>query len=293
MEETTINPASDSSSQAQSSELVSTVEFSPAPDADQSHGEATNPEAPKDTTKSENNGKEGNEPKTKGDDFRFDKHPRFQELNKSVKEFREQNQRLQEELEKIKASQQQPPTPKEMPFKDWSQMSDDELLDWQASDPKGFLNNLNQAVEYAVQQGIETYQQRQQQVTEKQRFESSVAKTFESYAKENPDFDTMWDSGEIQEYMQKNPGHNAISAHMAMTGEVRIEQIRKEAAEKALKEYEAAQRSKRASKVIGSAPATVPTSSNHADDRLKNPNKYGGDTNVLVARLMERRRQEM
>ena len=290
MEETINNPASDSSSQAQtSSELVSTVEFSPVSDADPSPPEALNPEAPKETK--EETGKESEEPKPKGDEFRFDKHPRFQELNRSVKEFREQNRVLQDEIEKIKSSQQIS-TPKELPFKDWSQMSDDELLDWQASDPKGFLANLNKTVEYAVSQKLESYQNQLQQQSEKKQFESSVANTFESYAKTNPDFDEMWDSGEIQDYMQKHPGHNAMSAHMEMTGESRLEKIKQEAVDKALKEYETAQRSKRASKVMGSAPATVPTSSNHADDRLKNPKKYGGDTNVLVARLMERRRQE-
>jgi hypothetical protein len=284
----TINTASDPSPQA-FGELVSTVEL---PTADPSPQEALNPEAQPEVktevkTEGETVESKEEEPKPKGDEFRFDKHPRFQELNRSVKEFREQNKQLLAEIESLKQQ-----TPKEAPYKDWSKMSDDEVLDWQSSDPKGFLDNLNKAFDYAVEQKMSAYQEQVQRMTEKQSYESSLAKTFEEYAHQNPDFDELWDSGEIQDYMKKHPGHNAISAHMAMTSDAKLEKIKQEAADKALKEYEAAQRSKRATKVMGSAPASVPTSPNHADDRLKNPNKYGGDTNVLVARLMERRRQQ-
>jgi len=114
-----------------------------------------------------------------------------------------------------------------------------------------------------------------------------LVKTYESYAKANPDFDEMWDDGRIQAFMDKNPGHNAISAHQMLTEETRL----KAAADKAVKEFEGALRSKRAaSAVLGAGNMSVPTDAKAADERLKNPKKFGGVTEVLTARLLERRR---
>ena len=172
-------------------------------------------------------------------------------------------------------------------------MKEDELLDWQAQDPKGFLDNLNKAVQYTVSNELEAYKQRMDQQTEQVQHESKLAKTYEDYAKQNPDFDELWDSGTITEFMTKNPGHNAMSAHMAMTAETRLEAAKAEAAKKALEEYEVKLKTKRAaSTVVSSGPANVPTSTEHADDRLNNPNKYGGRMTVLAERYAERLRQQ-
>jgi hypothetical protein len=283
-DETTIN-SGDSSSQAQ--ELVPTVDISPVT-VDHSPAEAPISEAQKteEVTKETETVKEEAKPEPKGEDFRFDKHPRFKELHQRVKAQEEEIRKLRE------AATKQPEPPKEKPYKDWSGMDEDELLDWQAKDPKGFLENQMKAAQYMAAQEFEVYKQQLSQQTEQQQKDSMLAETYEKYASKNPDFDEMWDSGEIMEYMTKHPGHNAISAHQELTIDKRIEAAKDEAAKKALAEYEAKLKTKRAaSTVMSSGPANVPTSAEHADDRLKNPNKYGGKMTVLAERFAERQRR--
>jgi hypothetical protein len=36
------------------------------------------------------------------------------------------------------------------------------------------------------------------------------------YMARNPDFEKMWNSGEIQAFIAENPGHNYLSAHEAL-----------------------------------------------------------------------------
>jgi len=285
-DQTTIN-SGDSSSQAQ--ELVPTVDISPVTE-DRSPAEAQIPEAQKtEEVKKTETVKEEAKPEPKGEDFRFDKHPRFKELHQRVKNYEEELRELREAV----AKQKQPDTPQEKPYKDWSQMKEDELLDWQASDPKGFLENQMKAAQYMAAKEFEAYKRQFDQQAEQQQRDARLASTYEQYASKNPDFDEMWDSGEIRDFMDKNPGHNAISAHMAMTTDKRIEAAKQEAVQKALAEYEAKLKTKRAaSTVMSSGPATVPTSSEHADDRLQNPNKYGGKMTVLAERFAERQRQQ-
>lgn len=298
----TLNSGESSTPTHAGDELISTVEFSTTAPADTDPGEANNTQAQTQdaankTEQTEDTTPEGTTKEAKagdtadGEATRFDKHPRFVELNRRVKSFDEENRLLREELDKIKTSlTQQNKDPDPPPFKDWSGMSEDELLDWQSTDPKGFLDNMLKRAEFVAQAKFDEYRTQLDQQSQKQSQEQAVVSTYEAYAKDNPDFDEMWDSGEIKSYMDKHPGHNPISAHMAMTADAKAEARAKEAAEKAVKEYEAALRSKRASNVLGAGPATIPTESRQADDRLKNPKKYGGITNVLTARLLERRK---
>jgi myosin heavy subunit len=206
-----------------------------------------------------------------------------------------QNRQLAAQMEKLAAAapkqsaeeKQKTDGKADLPFKDLNAMSDEEILDWQSENPKEFLTNLKKAVAYELM----AEQQQLKEAAQKQEVETKVEQTYSSYAQENPDFDAMWDSGEIREFMEKNPGHNAISAHMAMTAEARQEKAVKAAVAKALKEAETARRSvRKTAAILGQGPTSVPTSPAASTDDLKNPNKFGGHTSVLAARLVERRR---
>ena len=213
---------------------------------------------------------------------RFDKHPRFQELIKFKKE-------SSEELKALKAQLAERAEPKEPEFKDVMGMTEDEIQEWMDTDPKAYQANLIKQIRADVANELRS---EQNQSTEEQR----VLKTFDSYAAENKTFDPMWDSGEIQAFMNANPGHNAISAHMAMTmadKETEVEARIKEAVEKAQKETEEKVikqfKAKKGAQVLGSGPASTGTVHDVAPE-LKDPKKYGGINTVLAARLAERRR---
>ena len=174
------------------------------------------------STDDDKGGKDGAE-----DDDRFDKHPRFQELINTVNELKGRNSVLEGILTALQnGNQVQSPHPdggSTPSYKDVSQMSKDELLEWFEENPADFLNNF-------ANQVIHENTTKEQQQTFNQR----VSQTFSDYAKGNADFDAMWKSGKIEEYMNAHPGHNAISAHMALTQEQRL----KDAVDKAVKETE-------------------------------------------------------
>jgi hypothetical protein len=167
-------------------------------------------------------------------------------------------------------------------------MADDDIVETFSKNPKGFLSTFaNQIVEHIGK----TAQDHQNKV-QTETLQSSIERTFDDYAKKNPDFDEMWDSGEIKRFMDENPGHNAISAHMMLTGDKRVQDVaekaKKEAEEQTLKNINA----KRGAQVLSvGAKPRVASSGSQTDPRMQDPNKFGGMTNVLVARLREREAQ--
>lgn len=226
--------------------------------------------------------------KEKADLDRFDKHPRFQELNQKVKDLQEKLQAALTPKEEAAAkATAKADEAKGLPYKDITTMSKEELLEWQEDDPVGYAANLYQQIHHESREALKREaEEAEQQKANAQRTET-VKATYQKYEAENPDFREMWDSGKIKEFMDANPGHNAISAHMAMTSEARI----KAAVEKAAKETEARVianfKAKRNAEVISDG-GTVKESG--IPDELKNPDKYGGTTQALAARL-ERMRQ--
>lgn len=274
---------------AQSGELISTVEFQPQPAAADKPSEGTlKTEA---TDKKQPAGKEAEAGKTdhKGDDDRFDKHPRFQELNRRVKESEERSRELEKTLKELSARQAPPKGGdkgegvEKPPYKDVSKMTPEELLDWQSDDPKGYYQNLLAQAKAELNSDLtQSFEQRQK--------EDAVVSTYESFAKANPDFDEMWDQGSLQEFMRSNPGHNAISAYHALTADAKL----KAATEKAAKDAEATfvknQRAKRTSDVLPQGPSAPGTFS--GDEALKDSRKFGGTSAVLASRLADRRRSQ-
>ena len=163
-------------------------------------------------------------------------------------------------------------------YKDITLMSKEELIEWQEDDPHGYAANLYR--QFVAEKAAEDAQKSKQ---------ATVQQTFKTYEDKNADFRQMWDSGKIQQFMNENPGHNAISAHMAMTETTRIQEAvakaTKEAEERITKNFLA----KRNAQVISDGGVIKDTSDQ--PDELKNPQKYGGATSALTARLERMRAQ--
>ena len=226
--------------------------------------------------------------------MRFDQHPDWQRMMRERDEARQEAQRIKEERIRLEAERdflreqrRQPAQEEPLPYKDTSRMSAEDLAEWMTTDPKGYHDNLViQAREQAKREVRMALEQSEQRRLQESR-EASIRRTYEKYEKENPDFKAMWDRGEIQVFLEANPGHNPISAHQMLTMERRI----KEAAEKAAKEAEEKVnknwQAKRQAAVIGSGPAGVGTPSDDAE--LNNTKERGGPVSVLVSRLQRMR----
>ncbi len=238
------------------------------------------PEEEKGAKPGEDEGTKG-EKDLKGDEERFDKIPRFQELIQSNQTLKEQVNTLQSQMtESSKAKVQDAKAEPE--YKDISKLSPEKIREWMDEDPVGYTANLVKQIRTELTKDFD------EKFSEKSK-EDGVLKTFNEYAEKNKDFDPMWESGKIQKYMDRNPGHNAISAHMALTTETKIadavKKAEKDTEEKIIKNFKA----KKGAKVLDAGPATTGTVSDEIVPELKNPKKFGGRNQVLAARLKQRR----
>jgi hypothetical protein len=221
--------------------------------------------------------------KAEKDDLdRLDKHPRFQELIKERDAFKQELAKIQGKLEVLTpARAAEPAKPEVLPYIDITTKTKEELLEWNEDDPKGYAANLYQQMRYELKAEMEREARQQHQTT-------SVKTTFDTYAKNNPDFVEKWNSGEIRNFMTQNPGHNAISAHKELTEKTRMDtavaKAVKDAEERVQKNFQA----KRNAEVIRDGGAVR---TEGVPDELKNPEKYGGPVSVGAMRLERMRRQ--
>lgn len=146
----------------------------------------------------------------------------------------------------------------------------DDLVAMMADDPEGFIGKLTHSIEQQVTNKV-------MQENADNAFSGAVEKTIDEYADANEDFEPMWVDGSIKDYMDKNVGHNAISAHMALTMEQRLADARKEGADEAIKNF----RAKSNSQVLNDGPGIPP---DQRDAALKEPGKFGGRAAVVAAR---------
>jgi hypothetical protein len=218
------------------------------------------------------------------DESRFDKHPRFQELIHSKNDLKEEVKTLRTQVsEGLKKE------PKDPGYKDVSKMTATEMREWMEEDPIAYTANIAKQIRAEVTKDVEgQFSQRSH--------EDKMLKTFDDYAAKNETFDQMWDSGEIQRFIDKNPGHNAISAHMALMSDGNAKGVEiqiKDATEKAIKETEERMiknfKAKKGAQVLSSGPTTTGTVQGKIAPELKDPKKFGGINTVLAARLRERR----
>lgn len=234
------------------------------------------------------------EPQKEADPVRFDQHPRWKEVMAERDRNLERAIKAEATLEALKAAEK--PVEKkeaeavEADFKDIASIEDSEIYDWVDKDPKGFYANLLKQARHELRNEVLT--ELKQETSEKD-YTARVEKSYKDYADKYPDFADKWNSGEIQKFMDDNPGHNAISAHQMMTGESRLQAERdkaaKEAEEKVLKNLKA----KSHARTLESGPSGVSgTQSPGIPDELLNPGKYGGVEKVLMSRFLRRERGE-
>jgi len=228
---------------------------------------------------------------SEGDETRFDKHPRWQEMlrereeaKKAVEQERIARAKLEGELEALKRQTQVEKPPVKADYKDITALTAEEIAEWQATDPKGFAANMYAQVKSeALMKMQEDFRAEREQ--EKQRI--SIEKTYKEFEDKHKDFKPMWDSGEIVRFIEANPGHNPISAYHAMTYETRMQKAIEEARAKAIKETEEKVnknwQAKKQARVLGAGPGGPGTDTE--DKELKNVKSQGGLYNVLAKRL--------
>ena len=264
-------------------DLINTVELVPqAPVVD------AEPEVAKNTGEPQEEAKTQEEAETKAkqaDEDRFDKHPRFQELLARVKKAEGKAAKAEAFAEAAKT--RETPKPEDIPYKDVSKMSKEQLLEWQDDDPHGYYQNALREAEYNLSKKFE-------EKIQGKSFEDAVATTYSEFAKQNPDFDELWDTGEIKDFMNSTPGHNAISAYYALTAGKKAEEAQKamddriaSAVKEAEKKAQEAYRVKRESSVLSAGPAWSGLAQSDSPE-LSDPKKFGGDTAVLAQRVIQR-----
>lgn len=223
------------------------------------------------------------ETKTAHDSVPYD---RFSQKNDQWKEAQERAHRAELEVARLRGIQEAsaPKAEAAKPdYEDITQWDDDVLRDKFDENPKAVLATVARQVEAEVLRSVDEKQQQNSQAAMRQTTEQQQAQTYRKYADGNPDFEKMWDSGEIKRHMNENPGNNAISSHLILTAEARTAA----AVKKAQAEMTKNMKTKQGLKTLGSGPSTPP-SRNAQDERLNNSSKHGGDYSVLVKRMEER-----
>ena len=228
-------------------------------------------------------------PDDSGDDKgRLDENPRFKEVITERDTLKERTLKAEAALAAVQAvgggnNRGDGDNEQEPDFQDISEMSAEDIKDGFDEDPKAFLANLLRQARHEVRQDVLTEVDGRENQGEQDRQSKAVIKTYDKYAKDNPSFDKLWDSGEIEAFMTENPGHNAMSAHMALTAGDREKDIQKTADETAITNLKL----KRNAQSMGTGGGGNRGTSGSNDD-LKNPNKHGGADNVLLTRHLQR-----
>lgn len=242
-----------------------------------------------DGTGMDNGGKADDEENT-----RFDQHPRFQQLRKERDDERKARERLEAQMEILTKVVDAPPDVEgektdNLPYRDTGKMTEEELAEWQANDPKGFADNLAAKIKHDLLVDM----QRQSEATSRR---NATEQTYARFAEKNPDFRSRWETGEIKKFIERNPGHNPMSAYHDIISEDREKSVQTridEAVAKAKtdteKEVLARIKSKQKANVLGAGPAITPVRDEDASS-LNDTKRHGGKVTVLANMLQSMRR---
>ena len=291
----------------QSGDLVSTIDVKIPSDVktsskeEPSSEETQKTEGPEGSDKGEGKDEtkdvDAKEADTKADD-RFDKHPRFQELISDRREMKNTIAQLTEEIANLKQSREEPARPTYDNFGDsLVEVLGEDLFDKFEDDPKSFMTKFASQLDARLSEQVgERVMSQVQDILEAKEMEAQekqIEHTFNSYAQTHPDFDEMWDSGDLKRFMDENPGHNAISAHAILTEDKKLEAERQKAAKEAEKQVLTRQKAKKNAAVLGSGPSAGGRTVGQVPAELKDTKKYGGLASVLASRSLarENRRQ--
>jgi hypothetical protein len=224
----------------------------------------------------------------KGQEGRFDKDPDWQRMKeerdtarKDAEAVRLEKARLEGKLE----AAPKPAAPVALPYKDISALTAEQIREWQEDDPKGFAENLKIQARYEAEGAV---RQEMNSRIARENEQGGLKKTYDAFETSHPDFRPLWDSGEIIKFIEKNPGHNPMSAYQAMTFEKKVaeavEKAKKETEEEVTKRFQA----KRKATVLSGGAAGAPRTDE--DPAFQNTKDHGGRNAVLANKLAEMRR---
>ena len=134
----------------------------------------------------------------------FHKHPRFQEMNKTIKELRAQVEQLT-----AKPAEE---TSEDLGYRDITKLTPDEIQDWQDEDPVGWAKNLLMQAKAEARNDIHAE-------AHQNAMRAAADKTLDDFVKAHPDFDEVYESRVLSQYCDEHPGHNIISAYLAINEE--------------------------------------------------------------------------
>ena len=134
----------------------------------------------------------------------FHKHPRFQEMNKTIKE-------LKAQVEQLTAKPAEE-TPEDLGYRDITKLTPDEMQDWQDEDPVGWAKNLLMQAKAEARNDIHAE-------AHQNTMRAAADKTLDDFVKAHPDFDEVYESRVLSQYCDEHPGHNIISAYLAINEE--------------------------------------------------------------------------
>ena len=278
-----------------SDDLISTVEFT---DADADPEGANNAEGLEDPDKEAAEAKAAAELETGEEDpnkdLPFHTHPRFKEIVTKRNEAEEKLATAEKELETFRKAEgpgkETGPGKEDPQFDDIMEMSNDDIVDAMQDDPKKFLSNFATQVAHEVGTMFREELGEKETAEKEEATKESINKTYREYGEKNKSFGKLWKSGEIQQFMKDNPGHNAISAHQMLTSKAKNDDVQKaidaavkEAREDTLKDV----KNKQNAHLLGGGPSQGGKSHN-TDPQLKDPKSFGGATTVLVRRSLAR-----
>lgn len=293
----------------ESADLISTAEFAVPETDESSKDDKTSEDDKTEETDSEASTDEKGKGLTKEEqeklDVTFQQSPRFQELISQKNEYKTGQlaaeakveafeQQLQSLTELVKSLGGKPAETGggDPGFKNVLSMADEDIIENFESDPKGFLGNFAKQITHEVESKLAIKNEQTQKMSQQQAQEQAVNELYADYENKNPDFVDMWERGEIQKYMEENPGNTPISAHqMLKVGDLKKGQAKEmeEAIAKAVEETQKKFVTKQSARTISAGPgggAQKVTTTTPAD--LANTKEHGGLMQVLTKRSLAR-----
>ena len=223
--------------------------ITPSPDAEKPGG--SEKAGGEDDTKPDDEGKEKSDKEDKGPV----PYTRFSEVIKEKNTEREarliaeaEAKTLREEREKrtetlAKEAEKAKPA-EEVPYRDTSKMTKDELIEWKTDFPDEYEANLVAKTIWETKQEVFKELDRRASQADYNTQIQTISKALDEYKTAHPDFDELWNKGDIKKFMDANPLYGtAVAAYEQMTLDKRItvatEKAAKDAADKTRKEFEA------------------------------------------------------
>lgn len=277
-----------STPQPESGDLVSTGADRPlTDDTNTDPGKAKNIQGKPDDSKAKEGDDKGSTDDKDKDLDRFDTHPRFKELIAEKNELRDTVTRLSAKLEDMESrtAGRDAEYEEEADYQDLTSMKKEDILEMQAEDPIAFAANLARQIRAEVKAEILDEVRAEQ---DERSTETRILSTYNKFAEDHEDFDELWDSGKIKAFMDKNPGHNAISAYYELTGDsAKQKEIEKAVKEKEKEILENVKAKKNLSNLLGGGPGGPPNVPPNQD--LQDTKTQGGLNAALARKLAQRR----